>query len=187
MSKNQENIPQENEEQAKEQIIEDLDQDCIEVIEEDSLSSEIDRLTAELEKEKNDYLYLRADFDNYRKRTLREREELIRNAAESTMLGLLPIIDDFERGLQAAKSADNAEAVYQGMELIYNKLMNYLSQKGVKPIDSTGQPFDLDLHEAIAMIPAPSEDLKGIVLDTVQRGYMINDKVLRHAKVAVGE
>ena len=144
-------------------------------------------LTAALEKEKKEYLYLRADFDNYRKRTLKDREELLKNAAEKVLKGLLPIVDDFERGLQATKDAENAEGVREGMELIYNKLLKYLADNGVTPIESTGQPFDPDFHEAIAAIPAPSEDLKGKVVDTTTRGYMLNNKVLRHAKVAVGE
>ena len=118
---------------------------------------------------------------------LKEREELLKNAAEKVLKGLLPIVDDFERGLEATKNAENAEGVREGMELIYNKLIKYLADNGVTPIDSTGKPFDADFHEAIATIPAPTLELKGKVVDTTTRGYMINDKVLRHAKVAVGE
>lgn len=153
----------------------------------DAMMKQVADLTAALEKEKKEYLYLRADFDNYRKRTLKDREELLKNAAEKVLKGLLPIVDDFERGLQATKDAENAEGVREGMELIYNKLLKYLADNGVTPIESTGQPFDPDFHEAIAAIPAPSEDLKGKVVDTTTRGYMLNNKVLRHAKVAVGE
>ncbi len=153
----------------------------------DAMLQKIQKLTEDLEKEKKDYLFLRADFDNYRKRMLKEREELLRNAGEKVLKGLLPIVDDFERGLQATKDSNDAAAVREGMELIYNKLLKYLADNGVKPMESTGQPFDPDFHEAIATIPAPSEDLKGKVVDTTTRGYMINDKVLRHAKVAVGE
>lgn len=152
-----------------------------------AMMTQIQTLTESLEKEKKDYLLLRADFDNYRKRTLREREELLRNAAEKVLRGLLPIVDDFERGLDATKQAEDAESVRQGMELIYNKLIKYLADNGVTPIESTGKDFDADLHEAIATIPAPTPELKGKVVDTTTRGYMINDKVLRHAKVAVGE
>lgn len=153
----------------------------------EGLMQQVQQLTEALEKEKKDYLFLRADFDNYRKRMLKEREELLRNAAEKVLKGLLPIVDDFERGLEATKNADSADAVREGMELIYNKLIKYLADNGVKPMESTGAQFDPDFHEAIATIPAPSEDLKGKVLDTTTRGYMLNDKVLRHAKVAVGE
>ena len=113
--------------------------------------------------------------------------DLLKNAGERVLLGLLPIVDDFERGLAAAEADTSAEAVRQGMELIYNKLMKYLESQGVKPMESNGATFDADYFEAIATIPAPSEDLKGKVIDTTQKGYMLNDKVLRHAKVAVGE
>lgn len=153
----------------------------------DGMMNKISELEAALEKEKKEYLFLRADFDNYRKRMLKDREELLRNAGEKALRGILPIVDDFERGLAAIKDTEGADAVKQGMELIYNKLLKYLADNGVKPIESTGQPFDADLHEAIATIPAPTPELKGKVVDTTTRGYMINDKVLRHAKVAVGE
>lgn len=152
-----------------------------------AMMKQVEDLTAALEKEKKEYLYLRADFDNYRKRMLKEREELLKNAAEKVLKGLLPIVDDFERGLEATKNAENAEGVREGMELIYNKLIKFLADNGVTPIESTGKPFDADFHEAIATIPAPTPELKGKVVDTTTRGYMINDKVLRHAKVAVGE
>lgn len=166
----------------------DVDVD-VEVVEDatDVLNAKIADLEAAIEKEKKEYLFLRAEFDNYRKRTLKEREELLRNAGEKVLLGILPIVDDFERGLAATKASDDAEAVRQGMELIHNKLLKYLADNGVTPIESTGQPFDADLHDAIATIPAPAPELKGKVVDTTTRGYMINDKVLRHAKVAVGE
>lgn len=151
-----------------------------------NLAEELDAARQQIEKDKADYLMLMADFDNYRKRMLREKADLLKNAAERTLLDLLPIVDDFERGLAASKD-ENADAVRQGMELIYNKLIKYLESKGVKPIETTGETFNADVAEAIAMIPAPSEDLKGKILDTTQKGYMINDKVLRHAKVVVGE
>lgn len=150
------------------------------------LQNELDEALRQVEKDKQDYLMLMADFDNYRKRMLREKADLLKNAAERTLLGLLPIVDDFERGL-AASTHEDGEAMRKGMELIYNKLIKYLESNGVKAMESTGAPFDADLHEAIAAIPAPSEELKGVVIDTTQKGYMINDKVLRHAKVAVGE
>lgn len=147
----------------------------------------IDELTAQVEKEKKEYLFLMADFDNYRKRVLKEKAEMLKNAGEKVLKGLLPIVDDFERGLAATKDASEASSVREGMELIYNKLIKYLEDNGVKAMVSTGEKFDADLHEAIATIPAPTEDLKGKVIDTTQKGYMLNDKVLRHAKVAVGE
>ena len=158
---------------------------------EDELSTvqkELDDTKAALEKEKKEYLFLAADFDNYRKRMLKEKAELLKNGAEKTLLGLLPVVDDFERGLAATKDIEDAAQVREGMELIYNKLVKYLADNGVKEMDTaSGSGFDADLHEAIATIPAPADDLKGKIIDTTQKGYMINDKVLRHAKVVVGE
>ena len=151
------------------------------------LQNELDEARAAIEKEKKDYLFLMAEFDNYRKRVTREKADLLKNASERVLLGILPIVDDFERGLDAAASDTSAEAVREGMVLIYNKLIKYLESQGVKVMESNGAEFNADFHEAIATIPAPSEDLKGKVIDTTQKGYMLNDKVLRHAKVAVGE
>lgn len=153
----------------------------------EALRKQLDEAQAAVEKEKKDYMFLMADFDNFRKRVVKEKAEILRNGAEKVLAGLLPIVDDFERGLQATAGTENAEGVREGMELIYNKLVKYLSDNGVKAIESTGNDFDADLHEAIATLPAPAPELKGKVVDTVQKGYMINDKVLRHAKVAVGE
>ena len=154
---------------------------------EQDLARDLEATQAALEKEKKEYLFLLAEFDNYRKRVVKEKSEILRNGAEKVLAGLLPIVDDFERGLAATADADDAAAVRSGMELIYNKLVKYLESNGVKAMDSTGKEFDPELHEAIASIPAPSDDLKGKVVDTTQKGYMINDKVLRHAKVAVGQ
>ena len=141
----------------------------------------------EVEKEKKEYLFLTAEFDNFRKRTVRERADLIKSASEKALKGLLPIVDDFERGLDAIRDTTDAEAVMEGMKLIYNKFVKYLADNGVKEIESTGKPFDTELHEAVAMVPAEKEDEKGTVKDTVQKGYMLNDKVLRHAKVVVSQ
>lgn len=151
------------------------------------LAQELEDARAQIEKEKKEYLFLMAEFDNYRKRVVREKADLVKNAAEKTLLGLLPIVDDFERGLEASKSADSADAIREGMVLIYNKIVKYLESNGVKAMETTGNAFDADLHEAIATVPAPDEEQKGKILDTVQKGYTINDKVLRHAKVVVGE
>ncbi len=156
--------------------------------------SEIDRLAKELadeklkvEKEKKEYLFLMAEFDNFRKRTLKEKSDIIRNANEQAMKGLLPIVDDFERGLEATKGVDDPQAIREGMEIIYNKFVKFLEQNGVKAMESTGADFNPDMHEAIAMVPVEDQNLKGKVIDTPTKGYMINDKVLRHAKVAVGQ
>ncbi len=156
--------------------------------------SEIDKLAKELaeeklkvEKEKKEYLFLMAEFDNFRKRTLKEKSDIIRNANEQSMKGLLPIVDDFERGLDATKDVDDPNAIREGMEIIYNKLVKYLEQNGVKEMDPEDRDFDADRHEAITAVPVPDENLKGKIIDTVEKGYMINDKVLRHAKVVVGQ
>ena len=149
--------------------------------------AQLEDALAAVEKEKKEYMFLMADFDNYRKRVTREKADLIKNASEKVLKGLLPIVDDFERGLAADSSSEDAMAIRQGMELIYNKLIKYLEDNGVKDMESTGADFDPELHEAIASIPAPSDEMKGKVIDTTQKGYTLNDKVLRHAKVAVGE
>lgn len=149
--------------------------------------NQIADLCQQLDKEKKEYMYLMAEFDNFRKRTLKEKSELIKNAGENVLKGLLPIVDDFERGLKATEDASDAVAVRDGMVLIYNKLIKYLEQNGVKAIDSVGADFDTNLHEAISVIPVPDESQKGKVLDTVEKGYTINDKLLRPAKVVVGQ
>ncbi|MGN0230283.1 MAG: nucleotide exchange factor GrpE [Muribaculaceae bacterium] len=154
---------------------------------EESLDDKINKLTEDLEKANKEYLFLMAEFDNFRKRTVREKADIIRNAGEKVLGQLLPIIDDFERAIKANEQADDIDAIKQGVTLIYNKLIKYLEQNQVKAIESTGCDFDTELHEAVTTFPAPSEDLKGKVIDTVMTGYTINDKVLRHAKVVVGQ
>ncbi len=147
----------------------------------------IAELEAQLANEKKEYMFLMAEFDNFRKRNAKEKVELIKNAAEKAMKDILPIIDDFDRAIQANAATDDVSAVREGVELIYNKLIKYLESNGVKEMTSTGETFDADIHEAVTTFPAPSEDLKGKIIDTVQKGYSINDKVLRHAKVVVGQ
>ncbi|MDE6460238.1 MAG: nucleotide exchange factor GrpE, partial [Paramuribaculum sp.] len=153
----------------------------------DALAKQLAEEKLKVEKEKKEYLFLMAEFDNFRKRTLKEKSEIIKNAGESAMKGILPIVDDFERGIEANKTTDDPQALREGMELIYNKLVKYLEQNGVKAIESTGTEFNPDMHEAIAMVPAQDEDSKGKVIDTPSKGYTINDKVLRHAKVVVAQ
>lgn len=153
----------------------------------DALKQQLIDAQAQVEKEKKEYLFLMAEFDNFRKRTVREKSELIKNASEGVLKGLLPIVDDFERGLEASAKADDPADIRTGMELIYQKLVKFLAANGVKAIESTGKPFDAELHEAIAMVPVPDEAQKGMVIDTPTKGYTLNDKVLRHAKVAVGQ
>jgi len=133
------------------------------------------------------YLRSLAEFDNYRKRSLREKADLIKTGGESVLISVLTVIDDMERGLSSTKEAQDIEAVKQGMELIYSKFQNFLKQCGIKAIETEGKTFDTDLHEAITTFPAPSEELKGKVVDCVQKGYYLHDKVIRFAKVVVGE
>ena len=147
----------------------------------------LEQTKAELEKAKNEYLFLLAEFDNFRKRTIRERAELIKNAGEKAMEGILPVVDDFERAIQAGENTDDIAALREGITLIYNKFMKYLESNGVKPIESTGADFNTEYHEAVTTFPAPDESQKGKVIDTVPQGHLINDKVLRHSKVVVGQ
>lgn len=155
--------------------------------EEEKLAQELEQAKAEVEDQKDKYLRLSAEFDNYRKRTMKEKAELILNGGEKSISSILPIVDDFERALQNMQTATDVAAVREGVELIYNKFMTVLEQNGVKVIETKELPLDTDYHEAIAMIPAPSEELKGKIIDCVQTGYILNEKVIRHAKVVVGE
>ena len=154
---------------------------------EEELEKELEEAQATIEEQKDKFLRLSAEFDNYRKRTLKEKAELILNGGEKSIGSILPVIDDFERAIKTMETATDVAAVKEGIELIYNKLMTTLGQNGVKVIDTKEQPLDTDYHEAIAVIPAPSEELKGKILDCVQTGYTLNDKVIRHSKVVVGE
>lgn len=155
--------------------------------EEEKLAQEMEKANEQIEEQKDKYLRLSAEFDNYRKRTMKEKAELILNGGEKSISSILPIVDDFERALKNMETATDVAAVKEGVELIYNKFMSVLGQNGVKVIETKEQPLDTDYHEAIAVIPAPNEALKGKILDCVQTGYILNDKVIRHAKVVVGE
>lgn len=154
---------------------------------EETPEDKIAALQAELEKSQKEYLFLMAEFDNYRKRTVKEKAELIKNGGEKALLGLLPVIDDFERAIDAIDKSSDVEGLKEGVDLIYNKFMKYLESQQVKPMESTGTDFDADIYEAVTTFPAPDESMKGKVIDTVQKGYTINEKVLRHAKVVVGQ
>ena len=154
---------------------------------EEKLQKELDDTKAELEKSKKEYMFLLAEFDNFRKRTLKEKSELIRNAAEGAMKDLLPVLDDFERAIQATSESNDVESIKEGVNLIYNKFVKYLEQKGVKTIESQDADFDTEYHEAVTTFPTDDESKKGKVIDTVQKGYVMNDKVIRHSKVVVGQ
>ncbi len=154
---------------------------------EETIEDKLAKSEAEVTDLKDRLLRQMAEFDNYRKRTMKEKAEIILNGSAGVVTDILPVIDDLERAIANSAKSDDYNALKEGIELIYNKLMHTLEQKGLQKISPRNEPFDTDFHEAIAMIPAPSEDLKGKVLDCAIDGYKLNDKVLRHAKVAVGE
>lgn len=145
-----------------------------------------DKHKEELALANDKFLRLYAEFDNYKRRTSKERVELLQTAGKDVIVSLLPVLDDFERASRAIENAKDVSAVKEGVSLVHNKLKNLLSQKGLKEMVSKGQPFDADIHEAVTNIPAPSDDLKGKVVDVLEEGYLLNDKVIRFAKVVVG-
>lgn len=149
--------------------------------------SEIEELKIQNAELNDKFLRLFSDFDNYRKRTNTEKIELIKTASKNVIEGLLPVIDDFDRALTAFQEQNYDKEVIEGIELIRNKLTIFLGQKGLEPMDSQGKDFDTDWHDAITQIPAPSEDMKGKVVDVIEKGYLLNGTIIRHAKVVVGQ
>ncbi|MBR5205498.1 MAG: nucleotide exchange factor GrpE [Bacteroidaceae bacterium] len=154
---------------------------------EEQLANMLGEAQQMVSEERDKYLRLSAEFDNYRKRTLKEKAELIKNGSEKTLTAILPVLDDFERAIKNMEASEETKAMKEGVELIFNKFQKILGQEGLQKIETEGKDFDVDFHEAIALIPAPSEDLKGKILDCVQTGYMLNEKVIRHSKVAVAQ
>lgn len=153
--------------------------------EELTLEEQLEVANKQIEQLKDKYLRTVAEFDNYKKRTLKEKTELVLNGSEKAVCAVLPILDDFERAL--ANNTDDAQAVKVGMQLIFNKFRKTLESLGVKKIETEGKDFDVDFHEAVAMVPGMGDDKKGKVIDCLQTGYQLNEKVIRHAKVAVGQ
>jgi molecular chaperone GrpE len=157
----------------------------------DERTTTFEAVVAELENSlatiNDKYLRLSAEFDNYRKRTLREKMELTRSAGESVMRNVLPLIDDVERAVLSMENGLDLEATKEGVKLIYNKFKDFATQNGIKEMEALGEVFNTDLHEAITKVPAPSDELKGKIIDVIQKGYYLNDKVIRFAKVIVGE
>lgn len=151
------------------------------------LQKELETAIKTIEEQKDKYLRLSAEFDNYRKRTMKEKAELIKNGGEKTISAILPILDDMERALQNAAKTEDLDAIRQGIELISQKFHKVLEQEGLQKMEPIGEAFDTDYHEAVALVPAPNEEQKGKVLDCVQTGYKLNDKVIRHAKVVVAQ
>ena len=175
---------------AQEEVKEEVKQEKKSFLKKKDKSAELEKKIAELEaqvaKDKDDYLRLMAEFDNFRRRTSQEKLELVSMASTDTIKGLLPVLDDCERALKVLKESNDSEAAKEGTELIYNKLMGYLKTKGLAVIEAMGQPFDTDVHEAVAQFPVQEDEKKGKVFDVVQTGYTLNGKVIRFAKVVVG-
>lgn len=153
----------------------------------DNRDLQIEELNTKLAEFSDKHLRLQAEFDNFRKRTMKEKADLIKSGGESVLISILPVIDDFERALNLMKDVPDSDAGKTGTQLIYNKFTDFLKVNNIKEIEAVNQPFDVDLHEAITKIPAPSEEMKGKVVDVVQKGYFLNDKVIRFAKVVIGE
>lgn len=180
------NIDAVNEENINEETI-TAEQENVELTAEEKLQKELDEANEKIAVLEDKYLRQVAEFDNYRKRTIKEKAELIKNGGERAIESILPVLDDFERALINMAKDENATEIKTGVELIYNKFIGILKQNGLQKIETEGADFNTDFHEAIAIIPTPDKNLKGKVLDCVQAGYTLNDKVIRHAKVAVGE
>ena len=149
--------------------------------------SEQEKLMQERDEIRDKYLRLMAEFDNYKKRNVRERMDILNTAAQDTLTALLPVLDDFDRALNLTEEQKNSPAFQEGIQLVYHKLVNTLKQRGLEAMETTGQEFDPEFHEALTEIPAPSEDLKGKIVDTIERGYTLKGKIIRHAKVVTGK
>lgn len=182
LSSNEVNTDNSVQETDKESDATDINDNC-----EEEEKDPMEKLQEELAELKDQYLRKVAEFENYRKRTLKEKTELILNGAEKTVDAILPVVDDMERAMANAEKTDDVDALKEGMDLIFKKLMKTLEGLGVKKIETDNKDFDTDFHEAVAMVPGMGDDKKGKVIDCVQTGYTLNDKVIRHAKVAVGQ
>ena len=193
MNPTEKNQPQDeevlkNQEAAEAAIDEETQKEAAEELDaEEKVSKELAEAQKTIEEQHDKYLRLSAEFDNYRKRTMKEKAELIKNGGEKTITAILPVLDDLERAIKTSETSDDVKAMREGIELIYNKFLKVLNQEGLQKIETDGEDFDTDYHEAIALVPAPSEDKKGKILDCVQTGYKLNDKVIRHAKVVVAQ
>jgi len=190
--KNQEIENQESTDEStpqSEEVVDEKETAEQETVEEETAPETDDLSVAlkELEELKDKHLRLQAEFDNYRRRTLKEKADLITSGGERSLKDLLPVVDDLERAMESIKSAQDVEAVKEGMELILNKFKDYLTKQGVAEIEAKDVAFDVDKHEAVAKFPAPSEEMKGKVIDVTKKGYTFNGKVIRYAQVVVGE
>lgn len=177
----EENVQQEEKKEKKSFLKKDPKKEKIA-----ELEKKVEELENQVAKDKDDYIRLMAEFDNFRRRTSQEKLELVGVASMDTIKGLLPVLDDCERAMSVLKESSDSDAAKEGTELIYHKLLSYLQSKGLAVIDAAGKEFDTDLHEAVAQFPVQEEDKKGKVFDVVQTGYTLNGKVIRYAKVVVG-
>ena len=183
----------ENEESLKEDLVEETESTETdestetEAVEDEEEKDPLEKAQDEIAELKDKYLRSVAEFDNYRKRTLKERAELILNGGEKVLSAILPVVDDMERAIENGAKTDDPQVIREGMELIFHKLLKVLEAQGVSTIETDGADFDTDVHEAVAMVPGMGDDKKGKVIDCLQKGYKLNDKVIRHAKVAVGQ
>ena len=176
----------ETQQETVEETASEAEQDVQEEEKEQTVEEQLEAANAEIASLKDQLLRKIAEFDNYRKRTIKEKTDLILNGGEKTIITILPVIDDMERALKNMKSADDVNAVLEGVELIYKKFMDILGKQGVSVIETKEADFDVDLHEAVAQLPAPTPELKGKVMDCTLTGYKLNEKVIRHAQVVVG-
>jgi len=182
-----ENEAQEGVDQEKLFDFDKANPDITEETLENNSNSKVTELQSSVNELKDKHLRLLAEFDNYKKRTTRERLDLMSSASKEVIMALLPVLDDFDRAKKMADNPEMGEQFSEGVSLVYNRLNSTLQALGLKVMDSTGQPFDPEWHDAITDIPAPTEDLKGKVIDTIEKGYLLNDKIIRHAKVVVGK
>ncbi len=194
MAENKENLQEEQQAEVNEAAAQEQNQETAAENNAEAQAEEVDPIAAEMAALKtqvdtlNDkYLRLSAEYDNYRKRTLKEKSDLLKSAGSDVLVGLLPVLDDFERALAHMGDASDVESLRTGVELIYKKFVDFLGKKDVKEIPAKGEAFDAEVHEAITMMPAPSEDMKGKCFDCVEKGYKLGDKVIRFAKVVVCE
>ena len=192
MNPTEKNQPQDeevlkNQEAAEAAIDEETQKEATEELNaEEKVNKELAEAQKTIEEQHDKYLRLSAEFDNYRKRTMKEKAELIKNGGEKAITAILPILDDLERAVKTSETSDDVKAMREGIELIYNKFLKVLNQEGLQKIETDGENFDTDYHEAIALVPAPSEEKKGKILDCVQTGYKLNDKVIRQRQSSCG-
>jgi len=185
--KNKKHTEEELEKKVSNPITEDLQDNETEENVADQIVDEIDLISQKCSDLNDKNLRLMAEFDNYRKRTLKERMDLLKTASEKVLVDMLPLVDDFERAMKAMETSENIQSVKDGVDLIYTKFISFLLQNGVKSIPTENEVFNTDLHEAITTFPAPTEELKGKIIDCASKGYVLNDKVIRYSKVVVGE